>query len=240
MTQFEKIKTEKIDHLVHILFNLIAERILKCPKCGYPYKEGYICDNCGADNSDNEEEYPLDELIDTMQAEPVSEGLEEEITRYFSKNPIKYLTDWPATKEQRDLLFAKMKEAGYEWDAEKKELKKIHVIDEGKAEMDYCFTKMMKGEKVTPAWSAKDEKMLKETLALIETVEDINKVKDGFLDVKMWLKSLKDRYTWKPSDEQMKALNSAIHCYAGISPTNNREVYALKIMEEQLKKLRED
>ena len=31
----------------------------------------------------------------------------------------------PATKEQRDLLFAKMNEAGYEWDAEKKELKKI-------------------------------------------------------------------------------------------------------------------
>ena len=31
----------------------------------------------------------------------------------------------PTTKEQRDLLFAKMKEAGYEWDAEKKELKKI-------------------------------------------------------------------------------------------------------------------
>ena len=30
----------------------------------------------------------------------------------------------PATKEQHDTLFAKMKEAGYEWDAEKKELKK--------------------------------------------------------------------------------------------------------------------
>ena len=28
----------------------------------------------------------------------------------------------PATKEQRDLLFAKMKEAGYVWDSEKKEL----------------------------------------------------------------------------------------------------------------------
>lgn len=27
----------------------------------------------------------------------------------------------PATKEQRDLFFQKMKEAGYEWDAEKKE-----------------------------------------------------------------------------------------------------------------------
>ena len=31
----------------------------------------------------------------------------------------------PATKEQRDLLFQKMKEAGYEWDADKKEAKKI-------------------------------------------------------------------------------------------------------------------
>ena len=31
----------------------------------------------------------------------------------------------PATKEQRELLFAKMKEAGYVWDAENKELKKI-------------------------------------------------------------------------------------------------------------------
>lgn len=31
----------------------------------------------------------------------------------------------PATKEQCDMLFQKMKEAGYEWDSEKKELKKI-------------------------------------------------------------------------------------------------------------------
>ena len=31
----------------------------------------------------------------------------------------------PATKEQRDLLFQKMEESGYQWDAEKYELKKI-------------------------------------------------------------------------------------------------------------------
>lgn len=31
----------------------------------------------------------------------------------------------PATKEQRELLFSKMKEAGYEWDADKKELKNV-------------------------------------------------------------------------------------------------------------------
>ena len=33
---------------------------------------------------------------------------------------------YPATKEQRDLLFAKMKDAGYEWDDKKKELKKMN------------------------------------------------------------------------------------------------------------------
>lgn len=32
---------------------------------------------------------------------------------------------YPATKEQRDLLFQKMADEGYEWDSEKKELKKI-------------------------------------------------------------------------------------------------------------------
>lgn len=32
----------------------------------------------------------------------------------------------PATKKQRDLLFQKMKEAGYKWNADKKELKKLN------------------------------------------------------------------------------------------------------------------
>jgi hypothetical protein len=64
----------------------------------------------------------------------------------------------PATKEQRELLFQKMYDAGYTFNFEKKELKKIHIIDEGKAEMDYCFTKMMNGEKVNTVWSEEDEK----------------------------------------------------------------------------------
>ena len=55
----------------------------------------------------------------------------------------------PTTKKQCELLFKKMKKEEWEWDAEKKELSK-RVIDEGKAEMDYCFTKMMNGEKVSP------------------------------------------------------------------------------------------
>ena len=36
----------------------------------------------------------------------------------------------PATKEQRDFLFSKMHEAGYEWNAEMKELEKVEPADE--------------------------------------------------------------------------------------------------------------
>ena len=49
------------------------------------------------------------------------------VYHYGGSHDIKFTK--PATKEQRDLLFAKMKEAGYEWDAEKKELRKIQHYD---------------------------------------------------------------------------------------------------------------
>ena len=43
----------------------------------------------------------------------------------------------PATKEQRDLLFSKMREAGYEWDENKKELRKIEK--QGNKTEEYIF-----------------------------------------------------------------------------------------------------
>ena len=96
----------------------------------------------------------------------------------------------PATKKQCDLLFAKMREAGYTFDFETKELKKIHVIDEGKAEMDYCFTKMMNGEKVSPAaWSEEDERMYKGLYNLIYSTQYCDSRKE-FSD---WLKSIKGK-----------------------------------------------
>lgn len=51
----------------------------------------------------------------------------------------------PATKEQRDLLFHKMHESGYEWDAEKKELIKIEQ---------------------KPAWSEEDEKQARRAVEI--------------------------------------------------------------------------
>ena len=87
----------------------------------------------------------------------------------------------PATKEQRDILFQKMKEAGYEWDAENKELRKIES---------------------EPAWSEEDEERYLSCLQRLGTgnlehPETINTV---------WLKSLKDRMTWKPTKEQLNSL----------------------------------
>lgn len=74
----------------------------------------------------------------------------------------------PATKEQCELLFAKMKEAGYEWDADKKELKKI---------------------KQESAWSDEDEERFLSCLKILGTgnIEQPDTINT------MWLKSIKNR-----------------------------------------------
>lgn len=48
-----------------------------------------------------------------------------------------------------------------------------------------------------------------------------------------WLKSLEDRYTWKPSDEQMAALNNAI-----LLNEDHYNGAVLSTLREQLKKLK--
>ena len=197
------------------------------------------------------------------------------------------LNSIPATKKQRDLLFQKMKEAGYKWDGEKKELRKIHVIDEGKAEMDYCFTKMMNGEKISPVWSEEDSRKIGTLSAIIfdyafhkdaldenndltgdyaelnkwlqsfperfnlqskqdwsEEDEEMFKLALKYLkqsyygeeSVVSWLKSLKDRYTWKPSEEQMNALDEALSLAKNCG---EESAFDLRTLYEQLKKLKE-
>ena len=75
----------------------------------------------------------------------------------------------PATKEQRDALMKAMADAGYTFDFEKKELKKIEH---------------------KPAWSEEDEKKFNRTLFYVKNPrQDV--LKDTMLVE--WLKSLKDR-----------------------------------------------
>ena len=117
----------------------------------------------------------------------------------------------PATKEQRDLLFQKMKEAGYEWDAEKKELKKIDArenltLDEDLMEADCMIVEQ------TYAWSEEDKKMINDIIDYIKPMPiffESTKGKSGkeyteefVKNAIKWLKSLKDRV--QPKVESIK------------------------------------
>ena len=109
---------------------------------------------------------------------------------------------YPATKEQRDTLFTKMKEAGYEWDAEKKELMEIENETENyKQQVMSEMTNSVKNYiRQKPSWSEEDEKMVKDIIAAIDTLYPHGMVN--------WLKSLKYRvqpqlkYEWDEEDNK--------------------------------------
>lgn len=102
----------------------------------------------------------------------------------------------PATKEQRDLLFQKMKEAGYEWDAEKKELKKISQRMISAEVKEALYDK--------PAWNEEDDGFLNLLLAIFTTEHPNSVFSTGTIPVFngncvtsnkiiAWLKLLKDK-----------------------------------------------
>ena len=98
----------------------------------------------------------------------------------------------PATKEQHDILFQKMKEAGYEWDAEKKELIKI--------------------EQKPASWSKEDEEIYRKCICAMRASACGFPEEEKFVEqVDNWFKSLKYRYSWKPSEEQMNTLEYYMH-----------------------------
>lgn len=90
---------------------------------------------------------------------------------------------YPATKEQREQLFQKMEEAGYEWDAKKKELKKI--------------------EQHPTAWSEEDEKIIKRIDSLLYSQCTIHG--SEYESIHNWLKSFRHNH-WKPSEQNIKDL----------------------------------
>lgn len=137
----------------------------------------------------------------------------------------------PATKEHRDLLFTKMKETGYEWDAKKKELKKIeqrivnniprdfekyveHLLSlsdgEGHgspAKVKEVSAELFKLAKLEqkPAWCENDESMLTRCIGIL------GKCYMGELPTKveeelMWLKSIKSKIQpnkeWSEGNEE--------------------------------------
>ena len=206
----------------------------------------------------------------------------------------------PVTKEQCDLLFQKMKESGYEWDAEKKELKKIDnksldefagLTDFEKTLADICIgwigeepgwkqyikdnadvllriaVEKFNSVQDTPfgksiyqsimddtvqenqldseqinwlkftsrvqpkiGWTKEDEKRFKSCLNILQPKTLLGNIET--INTK-WFKSLKQRYTWKPSDGQMEALKEA--CDKSWEPDGLDPLYTLYQDLEKLK-----
>lgn len=133
---------------------------------------------------------------------------------------------YPATKEQHDLLFSKMHEAGYEWDAEKKELKLLITNGDDFFESENCEQK--------PSWSEEDEKMLADACIMLDWYQGNNWWKAQH--IKNWLKALKQRCAWKPSDEQIEILDMVLTNES----MDDNIARILRELREQLKKLREE
>lgn len=159
---------------------------------------------------------------------------------------------YPATAEQRDILFKGMEEAGYEWDSEKKELKKIeqkeedihdkltafefslkHIMEEAiecgdthnlKADADMLLRLIQ-----NPIWSEEDERNLNDAILFIET-GTYSLDKDNLIN---WLKSLRPQ--WKPSDEQIVVLELASK-YERVF--TSKQIDILIDLKNQLKKLK--
>ena len=112
----------------------------KC--CGYQLQEG--SDRCHLSTKIVEDKYHLWTIADTKDGDVLTLNGKPFIYSHKYEKNYCYIDDCgqfrvnfslvlegncvcPATKQERDLLFSKMREVGYEWDKKKKELKKIPV-----------------------------------------------------------------------------------------------------------------
>lgn len=128
----------------------------------------------------------------------------------------------PATKEQLDTLMKAMTDAGYTFDFESKELKKIEPTECKEKKYSKCYVynlphndEMCKQCEFNPKnkkpveWSEEDEMITLSIEQVMNCASLLNIVPEKIDKIRAWLKSLKDKYTWKPSDEQMQLLKEA-------------------------------
>ena len=115
----------------------------------------------------------------------------------------------PATKEQRNLLFSKMKEAGYEWDAINLKLNRISQSMVSAEAKETMYDK--------PAWGEEDEKQVRQIERIIHDDGCTQKLQKQIAD---WFNSLKDRVQPQPkqdwSEEDWELLNEVRKHIVGI------------------------
>lgn len=89
-------------------------------------------------------------------------------------------------------------------------------------------------------WTDEDEKMLNKFINRLETVSlytrtDSTSLNFSFFNEIGWLRSLRNRYAWRPTDEQMEALSEAVETFAGYN-----DYPAIESLYNDLKKLKEE
>lgn len=125
----------------------------------------------------------------------------------------------PATKEQRDTLFAKMKESGYKWNAEKKELEKIE--DEEYNGEDYGIDGL---------WHAMN--ILEKTLGKVSGYQ----TDDGFLSHQCAITSVKKLYKQKPDwgEEDERIYQSIIDDTVQENQLDSKQIDWLKSIKSRV------
>jgi len=131
-----------------------------------------------------------------------------------------------------------MEEAGYEWDAEKKELRKVEQEPDWSEEDEQMYIEIIyilagfRGnevkldwlksikDRVQPQkqeWSDVDKDILFRTINNLKFLRDTISIDPKYvvniIDIEReitWLKSLRPQ-NWKPSEEQMRALNEVVN-----------------------------
>lgn len=164
--------------------------------------------------------------------------------------------DGEIVKSQRKVS-AEAKENGY-GESEDEEIVKladeyydkvlIKECDMEEKEAHHCRISYIHGAKAMlekqgqkSAWSEEDEYTLNETIQHLKLLIEIDKAKHCACDVQYyqrdidWLKTIKQRYTWKPSKEQMDAMQMAVS-YFGYSWAS-KEQKLLESLYDDLKKL---
>ena len=167
-----------------------------------------------------------------MEAEAFFPELKESEDERISKEIIKYLERTVPHHHRDEVLKSKEWTAWLEKQDPKKheeELEKAYkTADEVQYKRGYedgVKDTEKQGEQ-GPAWGEEDEKKLRGICNYISCSDS----PEGFEEWIDWLNSLKDRYTWKPSDEQIGVIEAII---------NNRSFQRrhLNSLYEQLKKL---
>ena len=96
---------------------------------------------------------------------------------------------------------------------------------------------------VQKPWGEEDERFLNVAINILNSSKVYTKSPDKYEDTINWLNSIKDRYTWRPSDEQIEALLKLeeMHVLEHENNQENAHLYmVVKSIREQLLKLRKE